>query len=70
MSKKIKISCDSLPTQGPLGFLAVVWLLLDRFQAPELAFGAYYTIAVLMIAGFIFALFTEKQVPVEGFNGS
>jgi hypothetical protein len=68
--RKIKISPESLPTRGPLGLLALVWLLLDRFHAPDIAFGAFYAIAVLMLLGFGYAYFTEQYTPVEGFAGS
>ena len=68
--RKIKISPESLPTRSPLGLLALVWLLLDRFHASDIAVGAFYAIAVLMLLGFGYAYWTEKYIPVEGFAGS
>lgn len=55
----------NLPTRIPLPFLAIVWLLLDRFGAPGWAFGVFWTLAVILLAACGVALYQERWVSIR-----
>jgi len=66
--KKVVIKASSLPPRLPVTFGAVVWLLLDRFDAPEWAFGAFWALAALLAAGFFYGLHNSELKDVPGFG--
>jgi hypothetical protein len=47
--KKIKVvSAKNLPSRWPFTATAAWWLLLDRFHAPPVAWGVFYTLATIV----------------------
>jgi len=68
MKKAVVIKASSLPPRPPILFATVFWLLLDRLQAPEWAFGVLWTLVGLLLAGFIFRLLNADMKDVPGFG--
>lgn len=67
MTPKYVISRGNLPIRLPTTQTIIVWLLLDRFNAPGWVCGVIAGIgAIIWLAAFI-VLFTEKERdPFEG----
>lgn len=45
--------------------LIIVWLLMDRFNAPQLALGAYWTLACLFVILYIIERLSTKEIEVD-----
>lgn len=68
MSKYHVIKHSSLPARSPLLLTIVMWLLLDRLQSVQWAWGAVGVILVLIWIGFIIRVFTDSQADLAGFG--
>lgn len=61
------ISFKRLPARLPLVHGITVWLLLDRFAAPQWAMGVFWTLAVILGLLGLCLIAVQKQVdPLEG----
>jgi hypothetical protein len=60
------ISRKQLPTNLPLQFTAIVWLLLDRFDSPGWAWGVCGTVLALLWASAIHAMCGQEIVTLKG----
>lgn len=61
---RVVIKWRDLPAFSPLTFSIALWLLLDRLGAPGVVWGIVGTIVAVMWIGFLYELWTEKQVSV------
>jgi hypothetical protein len=68
MKRKTVIKATSLPAKSPASFAILFWLLLDRLDAPQWAYGVLWTIVALLAIGFIYQLFTVETRDVPGFG--
>lgn len=67
--KRVVVSYKCLPTRSPLLLIAVLYLLLDRYgNCPDWAWGVFWTLAVILYAGFWVVRWTEEEEPVQGFG--
>ena len=57
-----------LPVRNPFNFLSICGLLLDKCDAPGWAWGAFGTIAALLVAAFFTIHAKEKWRDVPGFG--
>lgn len=62
MEDKKVISYKNLPTKLPLGFTALVWMILDKTNAPELIQGIVWTIVGVFWLIAINLIFRQTQV--------
>jgi len=62
MQKKNVLANNSLPTRLPIQFTAIVYLLLDKFQAVEWVWGAAGVFVVLLWIGAIIAMSNEEHI--------
>jgi multisubunit Na+/H+ antiporter MnhE subunit len=60
-----KVSPKNLPTRLPFLFSAVIWLLLDRFQASDLISGIVYTLLAIIWIGALVGLHQEKHCDID-----
>lgn len=58
------ISYSNMPARLPALTTAVGWLLLDRFDAPGWAHGAFWTIMICVWAVFLVTFITQEQTEV------
>jgi hypothetical protein len=63
MKRKV-VSSHALPTNIPVSFTISLFLLLDKFQAPAWAFGAFWTLAVLFWLAAIYKVFADEYVDI------
>ena len=56
---------SSQQVRSPLLVLMVDWLLLDRFGAPEWAFGVYWTLATIFIACWVYMLCVQEPIGLD-----
>lgn len=70
MKKKNKkvVSRDSLPSRSPLEFLAVIYLLMDKFGAPDIYVGVFACMAVLITVGWVSAVWNETEINLPTFG--
>lgn len=68
MKRKLVIKSSSLPTRAPTATAILFWLLLDRLDAPDWAFGVMWTLVALLALGWIVSLWTESLSDVPGFG--
>jgi len=68
MSREVLIKQSSLQPRSPILAAIVYWLLLDRFNAPGWAFGAYWTLVVLLVVIFFYRLRRAELRDVPGFG--
>lgn len=61
MKRKV-VSHKSLPARIPLISTAVLYLLLDKFHAPEWLWASIGTLWVLFLIGSVIAVFTQEPV--------
>jgi hypothetical protein len=64
MTDRRVIKYRNLPTKLPIGSTAVVWLLLDRFQAPGWVWGAVGVICLATWAAVIYQIWIEDGVDI------
>lgn len=65
MNRKLVISHSSLPVRSPLLIFAVLYLMLDRYSnLPGWAWGVFWTLVVILYAGFLVARYLEVYVTV------
>jgi hypothetical protein len=69
MKNAVVIKPSSLPPRPPILFAAVFWLLLDRLNAPEWAFGVLWTLVGILLASFVYRLCNVDIKDVPGFGG-
>ena len=63
MSKDVlRIDYKNLPHTLPVNFTLMMWLLLDRFQAPGWVWGVVGTVVVLAWIGTIALIWNSKSV--------
>lgn len=63
-SRKKALSIDNLPTRLPITTTAVVYLLLDKFQAEPTVWGIVGTIFVMMWIGAFMLIWKEDEVEI------
>jgi hypothetical protein len=68
MSKYVVIKSSSLPSRLPTSFAILFWLLLDRLDAPEWAYGVMWTLVGMLVVGFIYNLNSAEFQDVPGFG--
>lgn len=68
MRKKKVIKHSSMPMRSPVGFAVLYWLLMDRLQAPEWAFGVLWTVVAVGAVAFIGSFWSEERKDVPGFG--
>lgn len=68
MKKQTKIKQSSLSMRSPLSFAVLYWLLLEHLNAPEWAYGVYWTLVVIIFIAYIVSFFTESLRDVPGFG--
>jgi len=68
MKKRVVIKVSSLPVRPPILLAAVLWLLLDRFDAPGWAFGVMWTLIAMLVVGFLVGLKRTEFMDVPGFG--
>lgn len=54
------------PRSLRLQLLAIIWLLMDRFQPSDLVVGVVWTLVALLYLFIIFDYFTAQDVDLEG----
>lgn len=62
MRNRKVLSRNSLPSYIPVQFTAIVYLLLDKFNAVEWVWGAAGFFVVLLWIGAIYTILTEDQI--------
>lgn len=67
---KKEISIKNLPTRLPVGLTALMWLMLDRFGASDLAFGIVGTLIVLAWICAIYRMCNREVVDLFDNNKS
>ena len=60
--KRKALSTENRPRSLSLTFHAIVWLMLDRFDAPSWVWGMVGTLAALMFLFSLLDFFTAKDV--------
>jgi hypothetical protein len=68
MKNLVVIKPSSLPPKLPLQLVAVIWLLLDRFDAPGWAFGVMWTLVVILFIVVFARLHRAQFKDVPGFG--
>jgi hypothetical protein len=68
MKRKVVVKASSLPPRSPATFGIVMWLLLDRLQAPQWAYGVLWTFVGLIYFGYIYDLWRIEQRDIPGFG--
>lgn len=63
MSKTRKV-VKNLPARLPLSFLIVLYLLFDKFNAPDILWGAYLTIIIILMIVLISIKIDEKKIDI------
>jgi hypothetical protein len=63
MSTKV-ITYGNIPTKPPLYQTIVVWLCLDRFEAPEWGWAVFATLAVLIWIICFYLIYKEETVDI------
>lgn len=63
-NSKKRISPKNLPTRLGFGTYIMFWLLLDRFNVPDWAWGVYWTVVVLFICVSVTIIYEEHYVNV------
>lgn len=66
--KKVAIKSSSLPMRSPVGFVILMWLLLDRLGAPGWAYGVLWTLGGLLFVAFACDLYRTDSRDVPGFG--
>jgi len=67
MSRTV-IPWDALPAQLPVQTTAVVYLLLEHFDAPGLVWGVVGTLLALLWAGAMVRMWNQKAKPLPGYG--
>lgn len=70
MKRRTVVKWSSLPTH-PMRFLwgtAVLWLLMDRFNAPGWAHGVLWTVWGLLFIVFLVGWWHQDYVDINGFG--
>lgn len=57
-----------LPTRLPIGLTAIVYLILDRFDAPGWVWGVVGTVMALLWIGAIGLRLSEETKPLAGYG--
>ncbi len=65
MTNQKKISPQNLPTRLPVYMSIVVWMLLDRLQAGQMACGIVYTLLGVVWAVSIYSLAKEEHRNID-----
>lgn len=68
MTERIRIKPSSLPPRLPLVSTAVLWLLLDRFNAPMWLMGLVMLVCFLLCVAVVVVAMTSVFVDVPGFG--
>jgi len=64
MEGKKVISYKNMPSQLPWTLTAIVWLLLDRFQASDVVIAVAWTVIVLLWIGALINIIKEETVDI------
>lgn len=59
----------NLPTKLPINITLIAWLMLDRLDAPQLAWGIVGTVLAFIWIVLVIAMFVEEKVnlfPADG----
>lgn len=68
MKKHYVIHRNNFPTRPPIVFGIVLWLLLDRLQAPGWLYGALFCLYGILLIASIVMIFKEDEKPLAGFG--
>ena len=68
MKNLVVIKASSLPPKLPLQLAAVIWLLLDRFDASGWAFGVMWTLVAILFIVVLARLRRAQFKDVPGFG--
>jgi hypothetical protein len=63
-TKKKVISTKNMPVRFPLITMAVIYLYLDKYNAPQWLYGVVITLAVLVAITFFYAKYQEESVDI------
>lgn len=64
MKERKTIATKNLPTRIPLLSFVVIYLLLDKFNAPGYVYGIVGTLAVIILIALIYGMCTEQEVDI------
>jgi len=64
MKEKKVVSRENLPTNLPIRFTILIWLLLDRLQVSQLVWGVGLSLIFLVWVGAIVNLTRAKQFDI------
>lgn len=62
---KYIIKHNSFKFRMPVTGLMACWLLLDRFKAPDLVFGGFYVLVLIVIIAWIYAHTVTDEIEVD-----
>jgi len=65
---RIVIPWNALPAQLPVQTTAVVYLLLEHFDAPSWVWGVVGTLLALLWAGAMVRMWNQKAKPLPGYG--
>lgn len=68
MKKRNVISRKNLPTSSPVTFMAVLYLLLDKFNAPGWVWGAVGLLMLFIFIAWITSMVTDNQIDIINRN--
>ena len=59
---------DCLPTRSSFTTLAVIWLFLDHFYAPEWVMVGYWLLVVFDLVTWLISIMTETPIQLKGYG--
>ena len=68
MKKRNVISRKNLPTSSPVTFVAVLYLLLDKFNAPGWVWGSVGLLMLFIFIAWITSMVTDTQIDIINGN--
>lgn len=63
--KRYILKHSSFKFRLPVVGLMLWWLLLDRFKAPDVVFGGYYVIVIIVFIVWLYSFTTTDEIEVD-----